>query len=320
MLRAWIGTWTQAAVPPKTARIWTVATIAPLDCGPKKPEPGQRVSQPCPRKLRSIALGQVLMRLTKSCVIEQHIDKLLKVVEPTNLGLGTADAALIVRIVRGWACDMAAAPKGGQDGDVIRSIDLQSAFGRALRSTCLEAARLACPHLAAVCAAQWEPRDTKFWHRCDDGWTVDSTSRGGWHCSRAMQVMFVLGLEHAVTELDSTILEGLRRIGLQDDMTFIGSAAAINRSWNDLECTLAEAGHRLRGYKCGTCARRLTRKRLGISLLGSAANVQHGMHVGLGQPAEVWRGWKRPLIRCRALNDSCVTSTTMSALRRRGCC
>ena len=101
MLRAWIGTWTQAAVPPKTARLLTAAMIAPLDCGQKKPVPGQCVPQPCARKLRPIALGQVLMRLTKSCVIEQHIDKLLKVFEPTNLGLGTADAALIVRIVRG---------------------------------------------------------------------------------------------------------------------------------------------------------------------------------------------------------------------------
>ena len=46
-------------------------------------------------------------------MIEQHIDRLLKVVEPTNLGLGTPDAAaLIVRIVRGWACDIAATPKG----------------------------------------------------------------------------------------------------------------------------------------------------------------------------------------------------------------
>ena len=42
------------------------------------------------------------MKLTESCVVEQHIDMLLKGVEPTNLGLGTPDAAaLIVRIARG---------------------------------------------------------------------------------------------------------------------------------------------------------------------------------------------------------------------------
>ena len=37
-------------------------------------------------------------------------------------------------------------------------------------------------------------------------------------------------------------------------MTFVGSAAALNRSWNDIEGTLADAGHRLRGYKCGVWA------------------------------------------------------------------
>ena len=71
------------------------------------------------------------------------------------------------------------------------------------------------------------------------------------------------------------------------------------------ECTQAEAGHGLRGYKCGAWApgfeqledqelpleiRNLSAKvlckRLGISLFASAANVQHGIHVGLGQPAE----------------------------------
>ena len=48
------------------------------------------------------------MKLTESCVIEQHIDRLLESVEPTNLGLGTPDAAaLIVWILRGWASDTA---------------------------------------------------------------------------------------------------------------------------------------------------------------------------------------------------------------------
>ena len=37
------------------------------------------------------------MKLAESCVIEQHIERLFKGVEPTNLGLGTPDAALIVR-------------------------------------------------------------------------------------------------------------------------------------------------------------------------------------------------------------------------------
>ena len=69
---------------------------------------------------------------------------------------------------------------------------------------------------------------------------------------------------------------------------------------------LAEAGHRLHRYKCKVCwpgfeqfgdaelpvevrnlCLKIPRKRHGVSLLGSAANAQHCMHVGLGQPAEV---------------------------------
>ena len=136
-------------------------------------------------------------------MIEQRIDRLPKGVEPTNLVLGTPDAAaLIVRIVREWANDMAMAPKVGQDADVVLPIDLENAHGRAFRSTYLEAARSACPQLATICAAQWEPCDTRFWQRCDDGWTVDGTTRGGWQGSRAMQVLFVLGLEFALSKLD----------------------------------------------------------------------------------------------------------------------
>ena len=255
VLHEWIGTWTQAMVPHSTAKLWTAATIAPLDCGPKKPELGQQMPQPCPRKLRPIALLEVLMKLAESCVIEQHIERLLKGVEPTNSGLGSPDAAaLIVRIVRGWANDMVAAPKLGQDADVVLPIDLENACGRAYRSTCLKAARAACPRLAAICAAQWEPCDTKFWQRCDDGWTVDSTTRGGWQGSRAMQVMFVLGLKFALSKSDALAMGEFTRIGLQDDMTFIGSAAALDRYWGNIVEALANAGHRLRSYKCGVWA------------------------------------------------------------------
>ena len=86
VLRDWIGTWAQTVVPHKTASLWTATTIAPLDCDPKKPEFGHRMPKPCPRKLRP-PLAEVLMKLAECCVIEQQVDKLLKVVEPTNLDL-----------------------------------------------------------------------------------------------------------------------------------------------------------------------------------------------------------------------------------------
>ena len=88
-------------------------------------------------------------------------------------------------------------------------------------------------------------------------------------------------------------------------MTFIVSAAALDRSWGTIEGALADAGHRLRSYKCGVWAPgfgqfedaelplsvrnlclRIPHKRHGVSLLGSEANAQHCMQIGLGQAAE----------------------------------
>ena len=156
-----------------------------------------------------------------------------------------------------------------------------------------------------------------------------------------MQDMFLLDLEFALSKSDTMALDGLTWIGLWDDMTFIGSAAALNRSWNVIEGTLADAGHRLRGCRCGVWAPgceqfedrelptevrdlcvKVPRKRLGVSLLGSAANMHHCVDVGLGQPAELptrLRGWRKPSRRCRALRDLLAINTTTSALRRCRC-
>ena len=120
-----------------------------------------------------------------------------------------------------------------------------------------------------------------------------------------MQVMFVLRLEFALSKSDELAPREITRIGLLHDMIFIGSAAALNRSCNVIEGTLADAGHRLRGCKCGVWAPgfrqfedaelpmevrnlflKVPRKRHGVSLLGSAGNTQHCMHVGLGQHAK----------------------------------
>ena len=119
----------------------------------------------------------------KAVSLSRHIDKS---VERTNLELGTHDAAaLIVRIVRGWANDMAGAPKHGQDADVVLPIDLES-------GQCLEAARGTCHQLAVNLRSTMGALATRGFG-CDDGRLVDSTTRGGWQGSGAMQVMFVLG-------------------------------------------------------------------------------------------------------------------------------
>ena len=134
---------------------------------------------------------------------------------------------------------------------------------------------------------------------------------------------------------------GVTRIGLQDDITFIGSAAAMNRSRNSIESSSADAGHRLRGYKCGVWApgfeqfedqelpmevrdlcTRVPRERHGVTLLGSAANMQYAMHVGLGQlagPPKRLSGLRKPWRHCRVLRDLLAINMTTSTSRRRGC-
>ena len=87
------------------------------------------------------------MNLTESCVVEQHKERILRMVKPNNMGLATPDVALIVRAVRWWAARM--------------SMDLENACGRAHRSTCQEAARLVCPQPAVACASHWETCDTR---------------------------------------------------------------------------------------------------------------------------------------------------------------
>ena len=146
-------------------------------------------------------------------------------------------------------------------------------------------------------------------------------------------------MEDALTKSDTMAPDGLTRTGLQDDMTSIGSAAALNRSRDDIECALAEAGHRLRGYKCFVWApgfeqfedqelpleiwnlcMKVPRKRHGVSLLGSAANTEHCMHVGLGQPAQTpTQTIERVEKALATLQTLHVTNITTSALRRRGC-
>ena len=140
----------------------------------------------------------------------------------------------------------------------------------------------------------------------------------------------ITGHEFLLSKSDELAPSEITRIGLQDDMTFTGSAAALNRSWKTIEGVLAEASHRLRSYKCGVRAPgfeqfedaelpievrilclKIPRKRHGVSLVGSAVNAQHCMHVGLDKPAEVPT---QTIVR-----DLRATNMIMSALRKRGC-
>ena len=106
-------------------------------------------------------------------------------------------------------------------------------------------------HLRQLVLRNGSLGDTRFWQRCGDRWIANTTMRGGWQGSRAMQLMFVLGLEHALSRLDNASLKECTRTGLQDDMTFVGSAARLNGAWDELEATLARAGHWLRNCAPG---------------------------------------------------------------------
>ena len=67
-------------MPPKTARLRTAATIATLECGPKKPDPEQQLSPTVPTQIASHCAGGGVDEAGREfCVIEQHIGKLLEV-------------------------------------------------------------------------------------------------------------------------------------------------------------------------------------------------------------------------------------------------
>ena len=147
-----------------------------------------------------------------------------------------------------------------------------------------------------------------------------------------MQLMFVPGLEHALSRLDTASLKECTRIGLHDDMTFVGSAARLNGACGELEATLARAGHGLRncapGYEQfeewalpdairGLCMK-LPRQRCGIELWGSAANAACTMQVGLEAGNTV------PLQTTKRVDQALDTKTfflnmTASTLTGRGC-
>ena len=57
-------------------------------------------------------------------------------------------------------------------------------------------------------------------------------------------------LEFALPKTDELAPREITSRGQQEDRTFIGPVAALNRSWNFIEAALADAGHRLRGYRC----------------------------------------------------------------------
>ena len=208
----WIGVWTQAIVPPKTLELWTAASTASLDCGPKKPDPGQQMPQ-----LYCAGGGA------------REGDRWLN--QPTwDLGR---------QMLRRRSC---ARTEGGP---------------------------LGCP--ALPCASLMPMSTCPLAKRT---LMAEYTSPHAWRVARAMQVMFMFGLEHTLKKLDEGRLAGVSRISLQDDMTFIGSAKTLHRNWCELEHAVTEAGQRLRSHKCSNTKTRTFRERSGTFVLTCQGNVR----------------------------------------------
>ena len=148
VLRDWIGTWTQAVAG-------RPAATAPLGLWPEEARAGSANAAAMPT--------QSVLHRARGGAAEAYrkLRDLTTNTSTNSLGLGTPDAATLI--------DMAAAPKGGQDGDVMLPIG----SGKRLREgffgpRAWEAARLACNSVR--CARPNGTCDTGFWQRCDDGW------------------------------------------------------------------------------------------------------------------------------------------------------
>ena len=147
-----------------------------------------------------------------------------------------------------------------------------------------------------------------------------------------MQVVFVLGLGFALSKSDATAQQGITRIGFQDDMTFIGSAAALNRSWSVIEGTLpvratdfagtnAEFGRLgVSSFRTRTC-----RQRFATCVGRSHARGTVSVFLDLRQSCNIAtahtndRGLRKPWRHCRASRGLLAINMTTSASQRRGC-
>ena len=133
-----------------------------------------------------------------------------------------------------------------------------------------------------------------------------------------------------------------RRLACRMNMTFVGFAAALDRSGSNIG-RRAGRRHRLRIYKCRVWApgfeqfedaelptevrdlcMKEPRKRHGVSLLGSTANIHCCMRTGLGQPAEpptqtIERAEKALATLQSIERFACDKNMIMPALQRRGC-
>ena len=167
-LQRWFAIWVRVQASPSTVRLWTAACIAPLEQGDRPTSPGEEAPEFPRNKLRSIGLCEALVKTAESCVIEEEISSILATLEPTQLGVGSPDAAaILIRLARAWAREIQQNGEWVQqhhdDADVICGIDLENAYGKVFRSTCLEGVEQYNVRIAAVAATEWSSESTSIW-------------------------------------------------------------------------------------------------------------------------------------------------------------
>ena len=197
-------------------------------------------------------------------------------------------------------------------------IDMENAYGRVLRSSCIQATLELAPGLAALTGSQWQ-RPVQAWMKVGDRWVQRPTERGGWQGARLMQVLYSLTLEWRMAPgAQEWVLEAghlpagakwaapgaAGRMGYQDDQYLFGRAVDLARALPQLDACLAQDGHRVRRDKCSIwnpavdipeiadqvsagdtrqalteLARETTVCKDGMDMLGSAARGELSAHV-----------------------------------------
>ena len=97
-----------------------------------------------------------------------------------------------------------------------------------------------------------------------------------------MQLMFVLGLEHALSRLDNASLKECTRIGLQDDILAKAGHLALELQGQGVCSWYEQFEDRALPDDIRGLRMKLSRQRCGIELSGSAANAARTMQVAPG--------------------------------------
>ena len=115
-------------------------------------------------------------------VIDANESQLRAAMRPHQLGCGVPDGAvLLVTATRAWASEVQRRAKAEIDHPAeagtkgleqsVLGIDMENAFGRILRSSCIEATLELAPGLAALTGSRWQ-RPVQAWMKMGDRWVA----------------------------------------------------------------------------------------------------------------------------------------------------